>query len=150
VRAVESDAIEIMKLRWSGNGIQLEREGVGVGHAKHEVTRINMPIRRYSGASVVLQDAYDQENPLIQGVLWRFEEGSRTVLQARSGIFHAIQDVTLFLTVTLITALLIGWFQVVCFLHKFSLARVRPRSLRQYREHAHCLSAVGDAKEQVI
>ncbi|CAG9203134.1 hypothetical protein PSP6_210297 [Paraburkholderia tropica] len=66
-------------------------------------------------------------------------------LQRAARLQFAAQSDTLFLTVTLITGLLISWFQVVCFLHKFSLARVRPRSLRQYREHAHCLRAVGDA-----
>jgi hypothetical protein len=50
------------------------------------------------------------------------------------GSIHAVSRWRLFLTVTLITALLIGWFQVVCFLHKFSPARVRPRLLRQYCE----------------
>jgi len=57
---------------------------------------------------------------------------------------------SLFPTVTLITALLMGWFRVVCFLHEFSLARVRPRVLRQYRERSHCHSALRDANEHVI
>jgi hypothetical protein len=63
---------------------------------------------------------------------------------------HAVSRWRLFLTVTLITALLSGWFQVVCFLHKFSLARVRPRLLRQYRERTHYQSALGGANEHVI
>src|SRR5215469_5535604 len=71
-------------------------------------------------------------------------------LQAFFGDLREDSRWRLFLTVTLITALLIGWFQVVCFLHKFSLARVRPRVLRQYSERTHCQSAHRDANEHVI
>ncbi len=71
-------------------------------------------------------------------------------LQVHFGKIHAFYALSLFLTVTLISALLSGRFQVVCFPHNFSRARVRPRSLRHYREYAHFLSAASDANEQCI
>ena len=90
------------------------------------------------------------EKALVARVFRGREGGSKARLQVRTRINWAMKCVTLFLTVTLITALLIGWSQVVCFLHNFSLARVRPRSLRHFREHTHCQCAAGDANEHVI
>ena len=94
------------------------RSEARVNHAANEATQIPRSARdamRMQCGCNVLQE----EMPYLQGCLRKY---------------CTTCSVTLFLTVTLISLRLSGWFQVVCFLHKFSPARVRPRSQRQLHD----------------